>query len=609
MKKVRQWVRKLSVKKKLILYGYLFITPILAGVCVILLFQNYDKELQEKLETDIRSVNTLADSINLLKADMENFSTYLCINSQVRELLTEENPAQKNQNARLWYDEAPMQMIQEMMALKGDVQTMAIYPENGIQPYLRCMDGSSYVADLKKIRRSDTYRETLESDNGMIWKSIPKGAGETYQTNRKEKIGLYRKIYDFRKRKVVGFIVVGANQKPYTDLCESGINKNQESVIVLDRNSGELLRVGKLNRKVEKYLTGKGFISENYRTRETHFTYDNYEIICNQIDKDASIVCKVVPRYSMQMQMLDVANMPIALLLGMLVGLLPVLMIISKLVTTPLYHLSVAIQKFSKGDFEQQIEVTTEDELGEVTRCFNKMVLDIKELINENYVIHLKERESELNALQAQINPHFLYNTLDSLYWQATAVDQEDLAESIMALSDLFKLVLNRGNSQVTVAHEFELISKYLQIQKMRFAKRLNYEVLMDPKIEKVFIPKLIIQPFVENAVVHGLENISEPCTLTVLGKRDDEWIHFEIVDTGIGMTSEQIQAIWQEEKDSYKNQRIGRYAIKNIKERLTLQYGENFRLTIDSEVGKGTKVVLRIPWNKEGVNEIISSR
>ncbi len=548
MKGLKQWVSRLSVKKKLILYGYLFITPVLAAVCVILLFDNYDDVLKEKQDTDLRTVNALSDSIRLLQADMENFSTYICINDQIKALLTADNPEEKNANARLWYDEAPMQMLQEMMALKGSVQTMAIYPENGVQPFLRCMDGSSYVSNLQMIHKTDSYIETINSKNGMLWKFVPKGSGDTYNTNRKKKIGLYRRIYDFRSKKVIGFIVIGANQKQFTNLCESAVNDENESVIVLDQNSGELCKVGKIDPEIEKYLKREAFVKENYRSRENHFKYKDYEIICNQLSSDASIVCKIVPKYSKQTKMLDVAYMPIALLVGMLVGLLPVLLIISNFVTT---------------------------------------------------LIHLEERESELTALQAQINPHFLYNTLDSLYWQATEAENEEIAESVLALSDLFRLVLNRGNSEVAVEHELELVSKYLQIQKMRFSKRLNYTIEVDEDVKKAMIPKLIIQPFVENAVVHGLENISTPCSLRVLGKRDGEWICFKIIDTGIGMTSEQIEAIWKEETDRYAKQRIGRYAIKNVRERLDLRYSGKFKMNIESCVGKGTTVTILIPWNE----------
>lgn len=310
-------------------------------------------------------------------------------------------------------------------------------------------------------------------------------------------------------------------------------------------------------------------------------------------------MCKISPRYELQMQFLDIAYMPLALLLGMLAGLLPLLLIISNIVTMPLRKVSDAIRKFSDGDFEQQVVVITDDEVGEVAKCFNKMVEDIRALIDENYVKTLAEKESELAALQAQINPHFLYNTLDTLYWQATEEENEEIAENILALSQLFRLALSNGEQEVSVGQEAELISRYLQIQKMRFTKRLDYEVDIDEEIRRIRIPKLILQPFVENAVVHGFENVSTPCRLKVTGRMEQEMLVFQVWDTGIGMRQDQIEAIWEEESRDYAKQRIGRYAIKNIRERLQLRYHDQFSLEIRSSIGKGTVVILRIPYEE----------
>ncbi len=252
------------------------------------------------------------------------------------------------------------------------------------------------------------------------------------------------------------------------------------------------------------------------------------------------------------------------------------------------------------GDFEQRLEIDMNDEVGEVARCFNKMVGDIRTLIDENYVITLREKESELAALQAQINPHFLYNTLDSLYWQALEGECEEIAESILALSQLFRLVLSQGKKEVTVGQEMELVSRYLQIQKVRFSKRLHYDIFVEESVKKARIPKLVIQPFVENAVVHGFENVCTPCNLNVSARMKDGKLQFMVVDSGIGMNQNQMDSIWTQEPDSYAKQRIGRYAIKNIKERLELRYHDDFLLDIKSEVGKGTTVILVVPYEEE---------
>lgn len=599
MNKIKRWVNELSIKKKLVFYGYLTITPVLIIICIALLFYNYNKVIDEKLETDLSSVNTLADGVSVLQSDIKDFSTYICINNDVHSLLTAENPEELNQNAKLWLEDAPMQIVQDMIALKGHIKTIAIYPENGVRPYLRCMDGSAYVSDMDAIHNSDIYKETLESESGMVWKSVSKGAGESYETNRYDKVVLYREIFDLTQKETLGYIVIGVDQKRFQELCQNAVKNNQEAVLILDKNGGELTRTGKIDPKVEEYLKSEEFAKQNYKERPNHFTYGNYDIVCNQREMNASIVCKIVPRYTLQTQIFDIIYMPMSLLIGILIGLMPLLLIISNIVTKPLRQLSEAIQKFSTGDFEQQVEVTTHDEVGDVAECFNRMVKDIKELIEQNYVITLQEKESELAALQAQINPHFLYNTLDSLYWQVIETGEDEIAENILALSQLFRLMLSQGQREVTVEQEMELISRYLQIQKMRFAKRLNYEIHIENAVKDKKIPKLIFQPFVENAIVHGFENVTAPCYLTITVKEDNGYIHCVIQDTGIGMNRKQIEEIFEEETVRYSKQRIGKYAIKNIKERLELKYHNDFKLNIKSDVGKGTVVILVIPFEE----------
>lgn len=608
MDKIKQWVDHLSVKKKLIFYGYLIITPVLFLICLVLLFSNYNKELNKRLENDVASVNTLEESINMLQTDIKDFSTYICINTEVHNLLKANNAEELNGNSKLWLEDAPMQIVQDMISLKGHIKTIAIYPENGVRPYLRGMDGSVYISDIDQVHEMEIYQQTIESDNGMIWKSVSKGRGDTYETNRTDKVVLYREIFDLTQKKTLGYIVIGVSEERFSDMCENIIQNEQEGVLILDKNGGELCRAGSMDGEVESYLKSEEFMKQDYRERKMHFTYGNYDVICSQSEANASIVCKIVPRYGLQMQILDVVYMPVMLMIGVMLALLPLLMMISNIVTKPLRQLSEAIDKFSAGDFEQQVKVTTHDEVGEVAECFNRMVGDIRTLIDENYVITLQEKESELAALQAQINPHFLYNTLDSLYWQAQEADNEELAETILALSQLFRLVLSQGKKEVTVGQEIELVSRYLQIQKVRFDKRLNYEIEIEETVKKAKIPKLIVQPFVENAIVHGFENVSTPCHLKVTGRKEGDYIRFEVRDTGMGMRQDQIDAIWEEETEQYAKQRVGRFAIKNIRERLKLKYHDDFKLEIQSDVGHGTTVILMVPFEKEehGVSEVI---
>ena len=513
------------MRKKLILYSYLTITPVLLVICLALIAHNYRQVRDERLENDRVSVHALAESWNMQQTDIKDFSTYICVNQEIHELLTCDNPEKKNENSRLWMDEAPMGIVQDMVALKGHIKTIAIYPENGVRPYLRGMDGSVNLATTDELRHAPIYQVAKNSENGMVWAHVEKGNEQIYEMNRTDKIVLYREIRDLAQKKTLGHITIGVSQEYFTSLSENAL-RSDEALLVLDRNGGVLSSVGNVDEQLAEYLQSEDFVKADYRKRADHFGYGSYEVICMQLEKNASIICKIVPRYNVQTQIREAAYMPLLLLLGMLLALLPLLVIISNVVTKPLLRLREAIVEVSTGDFDHQVEITTQDEIGEVAQCFNRMVNSIRELIEKNYVITLQEKESELAALQAQINPHFLYNTLDSLYWQAIEADNEDLAESILALSQLFRLVLNQGQSEVSVSHE--------------------------------------------------------------------------IRDTGVGMRQDQIDALWEEEPNQYRKQRIGRYAIKNIRERLQRRYQGDFTLEIQSEIGKGTVVILTIPFEEE---------
>lgn len=600
MKRLKQWFGRLSFRKKMIVYGYLTVSPVLVIVCLFLSIYNYSQIKSEKFKDDMNDVDALSGAVAALQSEAEELSTYICINEQIREILTAKDLEEKSANARLWLDEAPMQIIQDMISLGGNVKTIAIYPENGIRPYLRCMDGSAYPLDIEDVRATSIYQEVLDSESYMVWKYIPKGHSEIYLSNYNDKVVICREMYDLTHKNRLGYIVIGVQWSAFYDLCSYVLKEEDEGIIILDKNGNILCEAGYIAEEVETYIQNDDFIKDRYREENVQYYAGNYMIICSRDSDNAGIVCKAVPRYNLKIQFLDFAYMPIVLLLGMLLALMPLLMIMSNVITRPLGELSNAINKFSTGDFDQQVYVTSDDEIGEVAKCFNRMVGDIKTLIEENYVITIRERESELAALQAQINPHFLYNTLDFLYWTAIEKDEEELGECILALSQLFRLVLNQGQSEVTVEHEAELVSRYLQIQKMRFSKRLNYEIEIDPEIKSTKIPKLILQPFVENAIVHGFENVTSACHLSITGRREGDYIRFEIADSGIGMRQDQIDALWQGDTDQYSKQRIGRYAIKNIRERLELRYHDDFRLEIQSSVGKGTTVILIVPCGED---------
>lgn len=253
-----QWVNGLSVKKKLIFYGYVTISPVLFLICLVLFLNNYNKIADERLANDISGVNSLAEGVDMFLTEAKDISTYICINDQIHHLLTAENPERLNQDAKLWTREAPMEIVQDMISLKGDIKTIAIYPENGIRPYLRGMDASAYVSDIAEVRQSETYKRTLESSNKMLWKHVGKGRGETYETNRADKLVLYREIFEPGRENTLRFISIGVDCQPMNEMCAQILQGKEESALVLDKSGGELSRAEFWIKRLKTILRNPG---------------------------------------------------------------------------------------------------------------------------------------------------------------------------------------------------------------------------------------------------------------------------------------------------------------------------------------------------------------
>lgn len=603
MQRIREWITSLSIRKKLIFYSYAVVTPILLLICCLLFYHNYKAAVKSDEESCILSVKRLSDSIGVVQKNIMEMGTYICINDEITQILTCDNPEELNADAQVWLHQAPMQIIQDMMALDGQIKTIAIYPQNGVLPYLRCMDFSAYIRDMEQVQSQDIYKLAAQEKGKFLWQRIGKYESDTYQFNRSDKIVMYRMIYDLARQNLLGYLVIGSSAQTFDDMCYNALNDKDESVVVVSGYGAELSRCGSVDNEIISGILKENFIQNIGKDGIGKASYGNYRVYLCRDEETNTIIYKIVPKVRLK----DFADViivsPLALLIGLLIGLYPIMVLISNIVTKPLHNLSAAMDHFKNGDFSQKIEVHTADEVGEVTACFNSMVDDIRNLIDKNYVLALKERESELDILQAQINPHFLYNTLDSLYWKALESGNEEIGEDILSLSQLFRLVLNRGNGIVTVRLETELLERYLHIQKMRFGKRLEYEIKVEDSILEEEIPKLILQPFVENAIVHGFEKGGKEYFLSVIGKRENEYMTFLIIDSGVGMSEEQLRAIWDKnDTRKYASQRIGRYAIKNVKERLELIYKDNYELVVESKEGHGTTVKISIPYGLRGV-------
>ncbi len=275
---------------------------------------------------------------------------------------------------------------------------------------------------------------------------------------------------------------------------------------------------------------------------------------------------------------------------------------ISKSITLPIQKLRNSMERVQEGDFKAaDIVIPAENEIGSLTTSFNVMTHKIEDLMAQNVHEQELKRKSELKALQSQINPHFLYNTLDSIIWMAEGKKNEDVVVMTASLARLLRQSISNEDETVSIIQEIQYIKSYLTIQKMRYKDKLEYEIDVDSSIYSVHIVKLVLQPIIENAIYHGLKYKDSKGMIWVKGHQDGRNAVIEIKDDGVGMDEETLAHIFEKHKVNYHSNGVGVY---NIQKRLSLYYGKEYGLRYESEKGKGTTVTVVIPMDQEEQHE-----
>ncbi len=266
----------------------------------------------------------------------------------------------------------------------------------------------------------------------------------------------------------------------------------------------------------------------------------------------------------------------------------------------PLRGLASAMESFeSDADHFAYKPVGGTREVQELSDSFEHMVLRIQELMTTVREEEINLRKTELKALQAQINPHFLYNTLDSIAWMCEQGRNADAVRMVHALARLFRISISRGHELIPIAKEIEHAESYLQIQMYRYKNQFTYDFDVDPDCLGYYCNKITLQPIIENSINHGLDLMVDEGRIDVLVRQDGNDIVFSVRDNGVGMSEEQIEAIMQHGPTD----RTG-IGIKNVNDRLKIYFGKSYGLHITSEPDVGTCVEIRMPKIKEGDHE-----
>ena len=416
-------------------------------------------------------------------------------------------------------------------------------------------------------------------------------------------ITLSRAIVNEQTGEREGVFFVDLNYSAISSLCSNTSIGSKGYIFILDEKGSmiyhpqqQLIYGGLKEERIEDILASKGDFLETEEGEDSKLYTMSKSEKTGWTVVGASYVTELM-KNNRQAQMLYLLAAA-----GILIGVILISSFISSEITKPLRRLRDSMSLVEKGDFEQaSVEITAENEIGSLSKSFNAMTQKIHALMEQNIYEQKQKRKSEMKALQAQINPHFLYNTLDSIIWMSEAGENDQVVLMTSALAKLLRQSISNDREQITVAEEIDYVRSYLTIQKMRYKDKLEYTIDVEERILDVWIIKFVLQPLVENAIYHGLKYKETKGNLDIRGYRRGNRVCLVVADDGAGMEESELEHILEKKEKKTKSNGVGVY---NVQKRLQLYYGAEYGISYISRKGEGTVATVTIPLDGGKSNE-----
>lgn len=590
-------IPKLSISYILII---LLCIAIIGGFYYIRLYQSITQSTEELLG------NNISQAEESLEYKIELYNTLadiLYLNSNMQELLFKEYFEPISRYIAL--DEIQKHLLPLMDGYK-DVASLRLYVTNEtIVPF------EDYVMSIKNVERDAFYRSLSIHDDNVKWlimENMPvpgngsggytpsPGAEVPMLTNQ---IAVIKNMRHLPTGTYLGFLMVRINMESlfrgisYMEDASEGwfdvTDKNGKliySAADKDANNGEESYVDRVQARYGEILT------ETESSVTLPVDGKDYLLLSRTIEPTGWKIFYVNPlsRYQSDMESLRTATIILVGISLTLFALLSYFMAMG--FSKKILLLSQSMKHLEDGNFNIRIPVSGSDEIDKLGEGFNVMTHELKKLMDEVVVVKEREKEAELKALQAQINPHFLYNTLASISYLSAEYGAEDIMKISNALAKFYRISLSKGRNIIRIRDELEHIRAYMDIQDIRFKKRIRMVYEIDPAVLNGSSPKLLLQPFVENAVLHGMWVNKKSITIRIVVKREADLVLWKVIDDGVGMDRETLDII---SGDVDKPERG--YGAVNVDRRIKVSFGEEYGVKVFSLLGAGTAVTLSIPY------------
>ena len=575
---------------------YFLIVVMIMGVCLFMFYQismdNITGMAVESMENVLAKINL--DTYNTLH-EAQEIAYLVAKDSEIQSALRSELPQETrelyqqrmNFSSKLWY----------MNRYTKDLNGIYVVGENGV--LFRSANRSMLIRDF---REEDWYQQ-IKATEEPLWTCQDTGSFMIRDMDE-YMISIMVPIIDRASYRFMGVTIVDVLMENLKQISQEGMVFDG-MLLLLDENNDVLYSdyEGKLDademRHLERILA-EGALEEQ-ETKGLKVDGRGFLVSSMPLDIAGWKIVGMVSNAVLYKQISAIRSM--LLLVSAVCICLSIALAISASngISKPILTIRSVMRKVERGDLEAHADIVRNDEVGELADSFNHMVDKLNILVKNQQESQEKLRMAELNALQAQINPHFLYNTLDSINWMARAGQTEQVSEMVNSLSAFFRISLSRGKTFITVDEELRHVESYILIQKKRYEKYLDYAIEVPEQIRGCQCLKMILQPLVENSIYHGIKEKGKRGIIRIFAEENGGAIVFHVTDTGQGMTKEKLDELHEMMQKGIEYD-ANAYGIMNVQRRIETYFGKGYGLHFQSAWGEGTEVTVVIP--KRGIQE-----
>lgn len=597
-------MRKISIKTKLMFIAILFI---LYPIIIIGYFgyRNYSDVMKEKAISDSQSTaRELSGYLSERMDRLKLFAVQIFYDRTIYEAYNSCISGKMNSFSQNTFQ----QYLQSTLFSKYELNEILIRFNQDDKIF---QANRSREATTESLRNIDTLHEAAISGRGTpVWCVIRKDG-------KVNGIYIAKIIYDFQHiKEETGLLVFKVNEQYLNEVFNNFISHSNQNVWLYSNNLEPIFSHEAFKTDFEKPVTDILDFSSDSSVKEISLQDDKIFMLYDTVEPygwklvigiSSNILLQSIRDIAKFILLLCIATLPICILL---IDYLYMDMI------KPLNLLIKKMHQVESGHIGVEIESRREDEFGYVFRTFNTMSLNIKNLINTVYKKQIAMKDAEIKALQAQINPHFLYNTLEAINWKARINGVDEISDMISAFSNIIDANLNRNSEKfIPIRREIEYIKDYSFLIQKRFGKKISFDISAEEDTMDVIIPKLLIQPIIENSVYHGLEMKKGQGTVSINIRKQSDILSINVSDNGLGIGEDILRHLNEEinnqdflEKSTSSSDEA-QIGVLNVHRRIQLLYGKDYGLIIRSKTGEGTSIAINLPATiHEGSEEFVQS-